>query len=202
MSRRRTLAALLLAITFAACGGSDDEPEPAPAPEPAPRETVDELPRLPDRWSAYVNRRGGYALGLPPGWSADRRRASTLIRSFDRLVAISVGSDRSDGGLEVPTSDYAARAAEALPGFEDGLRLKGMWRFDHRYDAARVKAEGVAAGGIDQELSVIVLRRDRIATLTIVIAANAKPAARRSNRLARQVVETLRSRPPREPTSN
>ena len=201
MSRRRTLAALLLTIAIAGCGGSGDEPEPAPAPEPAPSETVDHLPQLPDDWTPYVNRRGGYALGLPRGWTAERRGANTLIRSYDRLVAISIASDRSAGGLEVPISDYASRAAEALPGFEDGLEVKAGQPFPHRYEGIEVRAVGIARNGIDQRTSVIVLRRGRVATLTIVIAKNAELTAGPSKGVAERIVETLRSRPP-QPAGN
>ena len=46
-------------------------------------------------------------------------------------------------------------------------------------------------------MSVIVLRRDELATVIAVVAANAKPAAKESMRLARKVVATIRTRPPR-----
>jgi hypothetical protein len=96
----------------------------------------------------------------------------------------------------VPVGEFATRTADALPSYPDGLRHVRNRRFDHRYDGAEVRARATARGGIDQQLSVIVLRRDSIATVTAVIAANAKQAAQPSLRLARRVLGTLRTRPP------
>jgi hypothetical protein len=50
---------------------------------------------------------------------------------------------------------------------------------------------------VDQRASVIVLRRDEIATVTVVLAANAKPGASESLRIAGRAIGTLRTRPPR-----
>jgi hypothetical protein len=60
-----------------------------------------------------------------------------------------------------------------------------------------VRATGTAKGGVNQRVSVIVLRRDEVITFTVVIAKNAKEATGPSKRLAERIVETLRSRPPR-----
>ena len=72
-----------------------------------------------------------------------------------------------------------------------------MRPFDHRYDAVEVHGTGTSRGGVDQNASVIVLRRGEIATVTVVLAANAKPGARESVRIARRAIATLRTRPPR-----
>jgi hypothetical protein len=201
VSRRPTLPALLVALALAGCDGSDDEPQPQPAPPPPPppKETVHQLPKLPDDWERHVNRAGGFAFGVPRGWKVSDRGDGSLIRSFDRLVAVSIVPDRSDGALEIPVDQYATRAAEALPGFRKRLRVKGEDRFDHRYEGVEVRAVGTAKGGIDERVSVIVLRRDDLATFTLVIAKNQREKAHPSKKLAERIVETLRSRPPREP---
>jgi hypothetical protein len=197
VSRRPTLAPLLTALALAGCDGSDDEAQPEPEPQPPPKETVHHVPKLPDGWRPYINRAGGFGLGLPRGWKASDRRSDALIRSFDRLVAVSIVPDRGDEALEVPVEDFATRAAAALPGFEQAVRPSRTHQFEHRYGGAQVRAEATAKqSGVEQTLRVIVLRRGGLATFTIVIASNSKPAAEPSEQLAGRVVETLRSRPP------
>ena len=38
------------------------------------------------------------AFGAPRGWKVDDRGKGSLVRSFDRLVALSIVADRSGGG--------------------------------------------------------------------------------------------------------
>jgi hypothetical protein len=197
VSRRATLPALLVALALAGCDGSDEQAEPEPPPPPPPRETIHHLGELPDDFKRWVNRAGGFAFGAPRGWKVADRGKGSLVRSFDRLVALSIVPDRSAAALDVPVDGYAARAAEALTGFRGGLRAKGEGRYEHRYDGAEVRATGTARGGIDQRVSVIVLRRDELVTFTVVLAKNAKEDAGPSKRLAERVIETIRSRPPR-----
>ncbi len=69
--------------------------------------------------------------------------------------------------------------------------------FGRNYEAVEVRATATAsATGVEQDISVIVLRREGVATFTAVIAANAKPSAEESRELAERVVETLRTRAP------
>jgi len=167
-------------------------------PAPAPRETREPLPERPREWGRFVNERGGYGLLLPRGWKPKPDGPQTLIRSFDRLVAISIAPDRSPEALETPISDYATNTADGLRGFEDGFEGRGMRGFDHRYQAVEVLGGGRSRNGVEQDASVIILRRDELVTLTVVLAANAKPAARESVRLARRAIRTIRTRAPRD----
>jgi hypothetical protein len=196
VSGRATLAALLVSLALPGCDDSDERAEPEPPPPP-PKETIDHLGELPDDFERWVNRAGGFAFTAPRGWKVDDRGKGSLVRSFDRLVALSIVPDRSPEAFEVPVDQYANRAAEALAGFRDGLRVKGKARYEHRYDGAEVLATGTARGGVDQRVSVIVLRRDDLVTFTVVLAKNAEEAAGPSKRLADRVIETIRSRPPR-----
>jgi hypothetical protein len=197
---RRVALALTLVLTLGAagCGGSDEESTTSTttAPKPAPKETRDPLPERPLEWKRYVNERGGYALLLPRGWTADADGPQTLIRSYDRLVAISIAPDRSADGLATPVADYATNTADGLRGFKHGFEAEGQRPLKHHYDAVEVYGGGKSRDGVDQRASVIVLRRDALATITVVVAANAKLAARESVRVARRAVDTLRTRPP------
>ena len=196
---RRARLVLLLTIVVAGCGGSGDDsslPSTVTAPTPPPKETRDPLPERPKDWEPYVNERGGYALLLPRGWKAEADGPQTLIRSFDRLVAISMAPDRSPEAAATPIEDYATRTADELRGFEAGFDPKGMRPFAHRYEGTEVFGTGTSRDGVDQRASVIVLRRGEVATLTVVLAANAKPGAWESVRIARRAIGTLRTRAP------
>jgi hypothetical protein len=198
VSARALAAGLLVASALAGCGGGEDEPAPEPAPPaPPPRETVDRLPDLPAGWKRELNRAGGFAFGVPPGWEVEGRGRGSLVRSFDRLVALSMVADRGPEALEVEVRESARRAAAALRGYREPPRVAAPRAFEHRYDGAEARAVATARGGVDQRVSVIVLRRDRVATLTAVLAANAELEAGPSRRLALRVIETLRTRPPR-----
>jgi hypothetical protein len=187
------LATLLAALALAACG-SDSDPAEDPAPRPA--ESVDPLPRLEEGWRPHLNPAGGFAFGLPPGWKASDRGTATLVRSFDRLAVVSISADRTREALELPLGEFASRALAARPGYEDPLKGSKPREFEHRYDAAAVRARGIAeSSGVEQRIALIVLRRGKLATFTAVIGVNARPAGAASGAIAEHMVETLRSRP-------
>jgi hypothetical protein len=191
------------ALALAGCGGSKDDvasESTAAASEPAPArtETVDAPASLPASWTREVNRRGGFSFGVPRGWKAERRGPVSLVRSFDRLVAISIAADRSAGGLELAPGSYARRAAAALRGYRGAPEVGRPRGFAHpRYDASQVRGEATARGGVDQRIAAVVLRRRGLATFTAVIAANAKRVSGADRRLAAQLVRSLRGRPAR-----
>ena len=200
MRRSPAVAALIAVVALAGCGGSDDDAPSTTttttAPAPSKPETIDHVPKLPGTWHKHVNERGGFALGLPRGWKPRDVGAGTLVRSYDHLVAISITSDRRPDALAEPLDEFTSATASSLRGFRGELKTKAVRSYDHHYYAAEVRARGTAKGGVDQRLSVIVLRRDGTAQLTAVIAANAKHSADESLHLAKRIVATLRTRPP------
>jgi hypothetical protein len=200
MPRVAALALCTATLALAGCGGGDATDTSTTTttrpPQPASKETRDPLPNRPHEWKRYVNERGGFALLLPRGWKPNTRGPSTLIRSFDRLVAISIVADRSRAGLDAPIADYATTTAKALTGFNHPPRIRGTRPFKHRYQGVEAFGTARAKGGVDQSVAVMVLRRDDLATITAMLAANAKPAARGSERVAQRVIATIRTRPP------
>lgn len=182
------LVLLLAVVCGGGCAGGDPEPRQAPP------ETVDELPKLPAGWHEYVNHRAGFAIGRPPGWSARRRGASTLLRSPDRLVAISISADRTTAAIEFPLGDYALEATEALAGFKE-LEVGKVRPFKAHYEAETVEAAGTAKGGVRQRLQLIAMRRDAVATYAVLIARNAEEQSGFYGREALKMVRTLRGRP-------
>jgi hypothetical protein len=195
----RRAAALLLVAAIAAPGcGSDssDEPRPPP-PKHHHAEDADPLPKLRPGWKPYLNRAGGFAVGLPPGWKASRKGTGSLIRSFDRLVAVSISPDRTPEAQELRLDSFATRALLALPGVTAETQPSDPKPYDHHYDAVQSKYEAKdQKSGVKQRNSLIVIRRDHLVTFTVLIAASADPQARPAEELVRKVVATLRSQPP------
>jgi hypothetical protein len=196
------VVALSLASLAAGCG-EKDEPPPAPPLVVEKAERVEELPR---GWTLVRSPQQGLRLGAPPGW----RRAGeclpqgvppgevTVICSPDKLVTLSVSADRSAEALELEPDEFATRALAGLgrSGYRQDLEPSDPKPFRARYAGARVDATGTAAGtGVRQNVSVIVLRREGIATFTAVIAANAERPTEPAVKLAEQALTTLRSQP-------
>jgi len=189
------LAATLATLAFAACGSNSGA---APEPPPRPAETAHRLPPLEPGWRPFVNRYGGYALGLPPGWEAQRRGTATRVSSFDGLAGLVITADRTGEGVELPIEEYAARFIAARPGYEEALEPAAPRRFEHRYAGVVVEAEGVAVAegtGVEQRVEAIVLRRPERVTLAAVITVNAIPQGAESRRVAERIVKTIRSQP-------
>jgi hypothetical protein len=189
------LGALLVGgalVAAAGCGGDDGSEAEAPEPR---AETVDPLPKLPAGWNRHVNHRDGFAIGLPPGWKAERRPKATLLRSPDRLVAVSISADRASEALEISLQDYASQVVEALRGFEH-LRSGKPRFFEHRYQGATVSTTARAReSDIRQRLTFIGLRRDELVTYGVLIARNAERDSGFYGREAIRMVRTLRGRP-------
>jgi hypothetical protein len=192
-STRGSIAALLVlmfALLLAGCDvGEKDEPSPPPV------ETADPLPKLPKRWGRHANPELGFAIGVPPRWSADDRRRSSLFRSPDRLVAVSVSADRSEGGLAVPIEEFALRVTKALPDLKR-LRAERPRPFRARYDAAAVTATARSPAGVPQRLLLVVERREPFATYTAVVAANARQGAGAHRDEVLRMLRSLRGRRP------
>jgi hypothetical protein len=192
-------AALLIvaAIVVAGCGGSDSTETTSTTTQRQHAEDADPLPDLPAHWKPYLNRAGGFAVALPPGWKASRQGTGSLIRSFDHLVAVSISPDRTPDAQSLGLDTFATRALLALPGVNAGTQPSDPKPYDHHYDAVQSKYEAKdQKSGVDQRNSLIVIRRDHLVTFTVLIAANADPQAKPAVEVARKVVATLRSQPP------
>jgi hypothetical protein len=192
---RRPLPSLVSALVafaalaaFAGCGGDGPEPPRTPV------ETVDKLPSLPSGWHEYVNHRAGFAIGRPPGWRAKRRGQSTLLRSPDHLVAVSISPDRTAEAIEFRLADYAAQAVEALPGFEE-ISPRKPNIFEARYEARAVSATGESKDGVRQRLLFVAMRRKDLVTYAVLVARNAEEKSGFYGREALRIVHTLRGRP-------
>lgn len=189
---RSLLATALVALVLAGCG-EDETSQPA---GPAPQEAVHELPDLPRGWKAYRNRVGGFWLGRPPGWSANLRGTTTVLKAPNELVAVTVSADRTDDAVAIDPEQFALRVISALPGFEGKVDPSEPRRFRHRYAGVEVRGTATAsATGVRQRLRVVVLRRGRLAVVTAVVAENARRGTGEEVEQALRAVRTLRTRP-------
>ncbi|MDX6650405.1 MAG: hypothetical protein QOJ97_2356 [Solirubrobacteraceae bacterium] len=185
------LAGAACAAGLGACGGSE-EPQRTVAQERADRRAP-----LPPGWRLVVNPRAGFTVGIPPGWTAQGARGATLVRSGDRLLAISIGADRSPDGRNLPPASYARRTATQLPGYRR-LRvgrpraLRGA-----RYPGAEVSATGTfARTRVRQAIQVLALRRDRQVTYSLLVFRTASAPASLYRAAIAGMIRTFRARPP------
>lgn len=191
-----------LALGTAGCGGDDEGTTASTATEP---ETAEHVGKLPSGWTVVRNPDLGFEMGRPPGWPDGRdclRKGAdpgtaTVMCSPDELVTLSVSADRTDEAFEIDAGDFAGRTMAGLgDAYEDGLDPRKPKPVKGHYDGAVVTAQGTAtATGVDQDVTVVVLRRDSVANFTAVIAANAHKPTTPAVRLAERALGTLRSQP-------
>jgi hypothetical protein len=189
---------LLVAAPIALVGvlGCGEEEEFTGSPDPA-TERTDPPAKPPSGWRTFANRRAGFTLSVPPGWTARARSSATLIRSSDRLLAVTVAADRSEAGRTTQPRQYARRAFRALPGFER-LRASAVRRVPRSpYPSARVDGKGTLADrGQRQRITVAAFRRPERATYTVVaFSAPVGRAPAHAGEL-QLLLASLRARPP------
>lgn len=180
---------------MAACGGDDDpvERSPDPATEPS-----DPPANPPPGWRTVTNRAAGFTLAVPRDWTARTRRAATLVRSRDNLLALTVAADRSEAGRTTAAAEYARSAFEALPGFRR-LRVRRAVRVRASpYENARIDGTGTLVERDQRQLiTTAAFRRPDWATWTVV--AFAAPVEGRTPHATslRVILASLRGRRPR-----
>jgi hypothetical protein len=194
---RATLVATLLAALaiaqIAGCGSGVKTTT-------SPMETVDPPASLQRGWSTYVGRVGGFTVGVPPGWTIEQQGTSTVLRSPDKLAAISITADRTDAALSVPLESFATSAAKGLSGFEQ-LTVGAVTPYADHYDGVAVAANGrLKATGVLQRLKLVVLRRDNLAAFPVLATENARKRSPFESQVD-AVVRSLRGRPVEVPAT-
>jgi hypothetical protein len=195
------VAAALIALGIAACG---EREEPEVTTTTPPVERAERVPKLPQRWKVEKNRKQGFALGVPPGWHAGRKPChvrdvspeATVVCSPDRLLTLTITADRTDEALELSTHNFAVRVMAGISeNYQKPLDAGKPKPFSAHYDGAKVSATGRAAKGVREDVSVIVLRREGLVTISAVIAAHASKATAKHKKFAERTLRTLRTKP-------
>jgi hypothetical protein len=184
------------AIALLAGAGCGDEDEFEGSPDPA-TERTDRPADPPAGFRVFVNRRAGFSLSVPADWVARSRRSATLIRSGDRLLALTVAADRSSAGRETRPRRYATKTFRALPGFRR-LRTRSGRAVPHSpYPSWRVDGVATLARRRQrQRITVAAFRRPGRVTFTVV-AFGAEVGGRGVHRTALEtVLASLRGRRP------
>jgi hypothetical protein len=186
--------ALVCAALAAGCGNDGVPTSSVPKP---PAETRDTPPKLPPGWRRVVNPRAGFSVGIPPAWTARGAAGTTLVRSSDRALALTITADRSDDGREADPKQYAARLVPTLPRYrklQAGL-AKQVKRT--RYPTASVAASGVyIPTGVRQAILLFAISRPHRVMYTILVFRSASTAASRYDRLLSTLVRSFSTTPP------
>jgi hypothetical protein len=193
--RRRALAGAFLAVAaFAGCGDSD---EPLPPQEPTQPEKTDKPARLPEGWHRLVNRRAGFSVGLPPGWKARGARGATLVRSGDKLMAVSITADRSPDGRVLKPTAYAERLAQALPGYTKLKTGRPVPVTRAHYPGGSVTATGTfRRTHVRQAIRVVALQRRGQVTYALVFFRTEKSPAALYRPATAGMIRSFRGRAP------
>jgi hypothetical protein len=181
------LVAAGVAVVALIAGNPSSEEEPVELPPP--RETIDPLPPLPRGWTTTTNAVGGFALGVPPGWSVKPSGDQTTMRSPTSSVVVRVTADRTDAALNVALDDYVETLLS---------ELGGEGQADAPLTAEQAGYEQASAVGTDDEgrrLEVIVVRRPELAAFPVLVASDDAVKAAQLDPVVARLVGSLRGRP-------
>lgn len=176
-------------VPVAGCGDGDDEPD-------SPSEKADAPAKPPPGWRTVRNRQAGFTISAPKSWSAATERRATLIRSKDKLVAVTVAADRSHAGKTTAPRPYAGDVIAALPGFEGEVSVKDTRIAGSPYRTALAEGSGtVETSGTPQRISVAAFQRPGQVTYSAVIFRNARARPVPGRATVARMLRSFRAQP-------
>lgn len=189
---RVVCALAALALLASGCDGdADDDRRTESEPVDAPA-----LP--PVGWRTVRNAAAGFTVSAPRRWTVATERGSTLIRSDDRLVSVTISADRSEPGRELDAARYARETIRSLPGFRGSLSGRVRRVRSSPYATARVDATGrLRTSPTHQRITVAVFRRPGRVTYSAVVFRNAIVKPRFNDRRIDRLLRSLRAEKPR-----
>ncbi len=189
----RTVAALL-ALTLVSTGCADEEEK---TEKKAPQERADPPAKPPPGWRTVRNSRAGFTIAIPKSWPSVNVRGRTMVRSDDRLVAVSISADRTARGRKLSAAAYARRTIATVPDFA-GIVGKRVSRVPgSRYDSAVLAATGtVNPSDLSQRITVAIFQRPARVSYGVLVFRNAGVKPRFHDRTIGRMLRTFRARPP------
>jgi hypothetical protein len=197
---RLAAAAGLAGICATGATGCGDSDKPLPPVEPTQPEKTDRPARLPEGWKRLVNRRAGFSVGIPPGWKGRGARGATLVRSGDKLMAVSITADRSPDGRVLKPTAYAEHLIQALPGYTTLKVGRPVPQRGAHYPGGSVIATGAfRRTRVRQAIRVVALQRRGQVTYALVFFRTAKSPAALYRPAVTGMIRTFRARAPLAP---
>lgn len=192
----RIAVCVVAAGAFAGCGDDGDSPDKDRITTEAV-ERGDPPARPPPGWRTVRNTFAGFTISAPTTWSATTTPRRTVIRSDDRLVALSISADRTDPGRGLSARQYARRTIRTLPKFV-GVVDKRVSRVPGaKYQSALLHATGtVSPSNLSQRISVAIFTRPGLVTYGVLVFRNAGVKPRFNDRTVSLMLRSLRAQPP------
>jgi len=189
----RIALTLALVLLPAGCGDESADRKTGPRPERADRPATP-----PPGWRTVRNSEAGFTVAAPRTWSAATKRGRTLIRSDDRLVAVSISADRTPTGRDLPPARYARRTIRTLPNFAGRVDGQSSSLPGSPYDSAVLNAIGtVEPSSLSQQISVAIFQRPGRVTYGALVFRNAGVKPRFNERTLNRMLRSFRAQPPR-----
>ena len=185
-------AALALALLGAGC--SDDEEGEITSVGVERRDPPAEPPL---GWRTVSNPRAGFTIAAPTTWTDTSTRGRTVIRSDDRLVAVSISADRTAAGRQLSARRYARRTIRTVPRFAGIVDKRIAPVRGAKYENALLTATGtVSPSNLSQRISVAIFRRPGRVTYGVLVFRNAGVKPQFNDRTINLMLRSFRAQPP------
>ncbi len=112
-------------------------------------------------------------------------------------MAVTLAANRDPSVFETSPDKFASQALGGLPGFKVPLNPGKVKPFKKTpLKAVRTSASGSQAGGLKENATLVVLRRDRLVNYTVAVLANSQQTGASLDRaVALRMIQTLRDQP-------
>ena len=182
-----------LALLQAGCGGDAHKKRST-----AGDERSDPPVQPPPGWRTITNPSAGFTIAAPRTWTATSTPRRTVIRSDDRLVAMSISADRTATGRELSAEQYGRRTIRTLAHFAGIVGKRASRVPDSKYQSAIITAIGtVKPSNLSQRISVAIFHIPGKVTYGAVVFRNAGVTPRFNDRTIARILGTFRAQPPR-----